>query len=39
MGEDVERNICIFGELSNLYEQNLSKLLFFLVSKTYKIAS
>ena len=28
MGEDVERNICIFGELSNLYEQNLSSIVF-----------
>ena len=28
MGEDVERNICIFGELSNLYEQNLSTIVF-----------
>ena len=28
MGEDVERNICIFGELSNLYEQNLSCIVF-----------
>ena len=28
MGEDVERNICIFGELTNLYEQNLSTIVF-----------
>lgn len=28
MGEHVERNICIFGELSNLYEQNLSTIVF-----------
>ena len=25
MGEDVERNICIFGGLSNLYEQEAAK--------------
>ena len=28
MGEDVERNICIFGELRNLYEENLSTIIF-----------
>jgi superfamily II DNA or RNA helicase len=28
MGEDVERNICIFGELRNLYEKNLSTIVF-----------
>lgn len=28
MGEDVERNICIFGELRNLYEENLSTIVF-----------
>jgi len=28
MGEDIERNICIYGELSNLYEQNLSTIVF-----------
>jgi DNA repair protein RadD len=28
MGEDIERNICIFGELSNLYEKNLSTIVF-----------
>ena len=28
MGEDVERNICIFGELSDLYEKQLSTIVF-----------
>jgi superfamily II DNA or RNA helicase len=28
MGEDVERNICIYGELRNLYEKNLSTIVF-----------
>ena len=28
MGEDIERNICIFGELSNLYQNNLSTIVF-----------
>ncbi len=28
MGEHVERNICIYGELTNLYEQNLSTIVF-----------
>lgn len=28
MGEDIERNMCIYGELSNLYEQNLSTIVF-----------
>ena len=28
MGEDIERNICIYGELSNLYENNLSTIVF-----------
>ena len=28
MGEDIERNICIYGELSNLYQNNLSTIVF-----------
>lgn len=28
MGEDVERNICIYGELRSLYEKNLSTIVF-----------
>jgi superfamily II DNA or RNA helicase len=28
MGENVERNICIYGELTNLYEKNLSTIVF-----------
>lgn len=28
MGDDIERNICIFGELSNLYQENLSTIVF-----------
>ena len=38
MGEDIERNICIYGELSNLYQNNLSTIVFACSLKHTKLS-